>query len=275
MATNPANPVGKLTAKTSDDDNRWVISGIPAAIGVYDCKREGSETVIQLFVGGTPMGTHATGGNCRIQVTSVTANSIEGRFSALLINAGNSEGTVVDGYFRKSVPGGEEPDELPSPNGDGAALNGANGFTLTVNGATHTVLAADNPLPMAWQRIGSGAGTTYTFNAESMFDSDIPQVVISKLPSTGAGAVRQPALGSFACNTDTDNGEPAIRLQLRDNDGTMYSTDAMSFGAACTIEIIEATTTTVTGRFSALFTSNKGPTGATYAVSDGYFRLQP
>ncbi len=144
-STNPANPVGNLSAGT-DADNLWLITGIPATVGSYDCKSIGDQPFIRLRKAGVNSGTHPTGGACRIEVINVTANSIEGRFSATLINAGTAEGTVMDGYFRKSNPG----DSGGACSGDTkAAFTAVNGdyelfAKFTGNGSPDTVFTNRN-----------------------------------------------------------------------------------------------------------------------------------
>ncbi|MEL0028447.1 MAG: hypothetical protein VW625_07280, partial [Perlucidibaca sp.] len=153
---------------------------------------------------------------------------------------------------------------LPAPDGDGAALSGSDGFTFTINNAPHTVTAGQHPIPMRWFRTGSGPSAMFDFDGSST-TSDIPTLKLSGLPSTGQGNFPLPKTGSFNC--DEKEGKPYIYISMNDTAQTLY----VSAGASCTIEIIEATATTVTGRFSAHFTSNNGTLGKTYTVSDGYF----
>lgn len=198
------------------------------------------------------------------------SNNQSGDFNEINVGKAKAGGGVPDfiGQLRQPAPAG--PGELPDPDGDGAALNNADGLTFTLDDDTHTVTTSQQPIPMRWYRAGSGPSSTYAFDASSTTEN-IPTLKLTKLPSTGTENFPQPAIGTFSCD---EYPELHIYISLNDTAQTLFTTGP-NFGSTCRVEIIEATTTTVTGRFSAHLTSNKGTLGQIYTVTDGYFRISP
>lgn len=87
---------------------RWTMSGIPNTPGKYPCMPPSGQPNIGLLTGGGAGYTtsFADGGACMIDLLTVSANEVEGKFTGTFANT-NGSGEVVtvsDGYFHKPHP---------------------------------------------------------------------------------------------------------------------------------------------------------------------------
>jgi hypothetical protein len=226
----------------TDSVSRWALQGVPATVGTHNCKSNNESTLprIQLVVGGSTFyDTAPTGGACRIEVQSVTNDTITGRFSATLVNAsGQVVGTVTDGYFRKSVTTTPtDPDPTGPTTDDDGELDGRNGATGTINGTTYTTINSS----LFQGNFASGSITAWR---------------ISRVPTT---------VGTYNCS---DASSPKIELLLPQNQG--YTT--LPGADSCTIEVLSASSTHVEARFTATMYNIYAPHALIGTVSNGFFR---
>ncbi|HEY0916931.1 MAG TPA: hypothetical protein VGE22_18795 [Solimonas sp.] len=223
--------------------SRWALQDVPASVGTHYCKSNGELPRIQLVVNNVIYDTAPTGGACRIEVQSVTADTITGRFSATLMNAGGQVvGTVTDGYFRKTITTNPptNPDPEPPATEDDGALDGRNGATGTLNGTTYTTINS------SWFQGNFASGGLENWR-------------LSRVPRTA---------GMYTCSSAADS--PSVELIL----GNRYYGTAPA-GGACTIEILSVSETHVEGRFTATLRNSFAPYELIGTISDGFFRKRP
>ena len=165
------------------------------------------------------------------------------------INLYGVGGTPFYGQFAPISGGDSNSSTDLTPDGDGAALSGANGATGTVAGTSYTY--SGHPVAMS---------ELYAYNPVNitgLFDAYDGSSAITRWSINGFPA----ATGSYDCGTNGDL--PGISLTLN---GVPYMADN------CVIEIISASTTEVEGRFAAHLIDSHGTELGT--VTDGYFRYR-
>jgi hypothetical protein len=93
----------KPNGATWDATNRWELRNVPPRVGTHACSKGG--LAVLLLVDGALLSTDPTGGACSVAITSVDPVTIEGTFTATLVDLnGKVVGSVTDGLVRKPHP---------------------------------------------------------------------------------------------------------------------------------------------------------------------------
>lgn len=194
------------TSQTPDALTRWDIQGVPPTVGTHTCKSNGSLPRIQLTVNGVISDTAPTGGACVIEIISVSAAGVTGRFTANLRNGitGASSGdTITDGYFRKtgsSTP--VDPDPEPEPEEptepEENPLGTRNGLAVTLGNHTWKLQNAETPRVSSPAEHRQAAFTNTSGN--QFFTPIVDETPFDGDPLTRGTLMLKKALGRQQCN---------------------------------------------------------------------------
>lgn len=194
---------------------KWALEGVPATVGTHTCPGLGEVPRVLLATGGFPI--QAT--ECLIEISSVTNESIEGRFAAVMVNGSEDPaGTVTDGYFRKTAPSSGGDDSGNIPEGEFGTLFDVGGERVGTTSAAGSV--GTHALSI------TGTGTDRFLELGNVGASGANTARIRLIPIA--------TTGTFTCG----EGPNSFRLvEMFVNAGGSHTANANTPGSSCTIEV--------------------------------------